>query len=247
MRVVRTGIRERRAAFASVMAFAALLVLAPGGAADAAQPAGAHAAATDAATANVTEQFETMARRLTESMTRDLGLSSIQVPEVERTNLAAARRIEDAALQWKAGDKASTHNLVQQAMHAFTARETDLRAILTPDQQALFQQQRLVRGADMQTRLMQTTLKLDQAQTAKVSRINLDTARRTQAALAPARDPAALPRQRYQALRAVRLIQREKDDALHEFLNKDQWKSYKQQREEMKEMLREAWQQRGGS
>jgi hypothetical protein len=208
-------------------------------------PAATDPPATDAATADVVEGFEAMARRLTESMTRDLGLSSIQVPEVEKTNLAAARRIQDAALQWKAGDKDSTHKLVQQALHAFAARESDLRAILTPDQQALFQQQRVVRGADVQTRLMQTTLKLDKAQAAKVSRINLDTARRTQAALVPVRDPMSPPRQRYQALRAVRLIQREKDDALHEFLNKDQWKSYKQQREEMKEMLREAWQQRG--
>ena len=242
---------------AVLVAFAALMALSPGGvlgpvaaraagnAAHAAAPTGADA--PDAATANVAETFEAMARRLTESMTRDLGLSAIQVPEVEKTNLAAARRIQDAALQWKAGDKDSTHNLVQQAVHAFTARESDLRAILTPDQQALFQQQRLVRGADMQTRLMQTTLKLDQAQTGKVSRINLDTARRTQAALAPARDPAAPPRQRYQALRAVRMIQREKDDALHEFLRKDQWKSYKEQREQMKEMMREAWQQRGAS
>jgi len=113
----------------------------------------------------------------------------VQVPEVEKTNLAAARRIQDAALQWKAGDKDSIHSLVQQAVHAFTARESDLRAILTPDQQALFQQQRIVRVAEMQTRLMQTTLKLDQAQTAKVSRLNLDTARSMQSALAPAAAP----------------------------------------------------------
>jgi hypothetical protein len=245
MRVVRIGSRARRAAFAPVVAFAAFITVAPGGALLQAAPAGADA--PDAATANVTEQFEAMARRLTESMTRDLGLSAIQVPEVEKTNLAAARRIQDAALQWKAGDKESTHNLVQQAVHAFTARESDLRAILTPDQQALFQQQRIVRGADMQTRVMQTTLKLDPAQTAKVSRLNLDTARSMQSALAPARDPSALPRQRYQALRAIREMQREKDHALHELLNKDQWKSYKQQKEEMKEMMREAWQQRGAS
>jgi hypothetical protein len=237
------------------VAFTALVALVPGGLLEpaparaavgvASAAAQADADAPDAATANVAETFDAMARRMTESMTRDLGLSAIQVPEVEKTNLAAARRIQDAALQWKAGDKDSTHNLVQQAVHAFTARESDLRAILTPDQQALFQQQRVARGAEMQTRLMQTTLKLDQAQTAKVSRLNLDTARSMQSALAPARDPSAPPRQRYQALRAVRVIQGEKDDALRELLNKDQWKSYKQQKEDMKEMMRETWQQRG--
>ena len=42
----------------------------------------------------------------------------------------------------------------------------------------------------MQTRLMQTTLKLDDAQAEKMSRLNLDTAHRTQAALAPARNPS---------------------------------------------------------
>jgi parvulin-like peptidyl-prolyl isomerase len=98
----------------------------------------------------------------------------------------------------------------------------------------------------MQTRLMKVTLKLDDAQEAKASRLNLETARRTQSALAPARDPSAPPRQRYQAMRAVRMIQEEKDDALRGFLNKDQWKSYRQQKEQMKELMREAWQQRAG-
>lgn len=243
MDLAPTGRPARHRAFVSAVAFAAVAAIVTG----AALLPGPARAAGDAATANVVAGFETMARRLTESMTRDLGLSAIQIPEVEKTNLTSARRIQDAALQWQAGDKASTQSLVQQTVHAFMERESDLRAILTPDQQALFQQQRTVRSAEMQTRLMQMTLKLDDAQAEKVSRINLDTARRTQAALAPARDPSATPAQKYQAMRAVGRIQEEKDDALHEFLNKDQWKSYQQQKEQMKEMMREAWQQRGAS
>jgi hypothetical protein len=212
-----------------------------------ARAAGETSASGDAATADVAADFDAMARRLTESMTKDLGLSVIQIPEVEKANLAAARTLRDAALQWQAGDKASTQSLVQQAVQAFAARESDLGAILTPDQQALFQQQRTVRGAELQTRLMGMTLKLDTAQSAKVSRLNLDTARRMQGALAPARNPTATTAQKFQAMRAAESIQREKDEAMRELLNKEQWKVYKTQKEQMQEMLRESWQQRGGS
>ncbi|HYV84749.1 MAG TPA: hypothetical protein VFB49_02460 [Patescibacteria group bacterium] len=238
----------RRLATAAVVVWAALAAgPAPLPACAAVRAAAGERAPGDAATANVAADFDAMARRLTESMSKDLGLSAIQIPEVERTNLAAARSMRDAALQWQAGDKASTQTLVQQAVKAFTTRENDLRAILTPDQQELFQQQRTVRGAEMQTRLMGLTLKLDEAQTAKVSRLNLDSARKMQGALAPARNPSATPAQKFQAMRAAESVQKEKDDGLHEVLDKDQWKAYAKQKEQMKEMLRESWQQRGGS
>jgi hypothetical protein len=240
MSLAPTGRRARRRAFVPAVAFAAVAAIAP--AALLFSPA---RAAGDAATADVIAGFETMARHLTESMTRDLGLSTIQIPEVEKTNLAAASRIRDAALQWKSGDKASTRTLVQQTVHAFVERERDLSAILTPDQQEIFRQQRTVRSAEMQTRLMRMSLKLDDAQAEKAARLNLDTARRMQEALAPARNPSATTTQKYQAMRAAGRIQEEKDDAFRSFLDKDQWKSYKQQKEQMKEMLREAWGQGG--
>jgi hypothetical protein len=225
--------------------FAAGLVLSPAWAADSAP---AKATGTDAANANAVAGFEELSKHLTETMTKDLGLSATQVLEVEGANQAAAHRIQDAAFKWKAGDWSSTKEFLRQAIQAFLERESSLRAILTPDQQARFQQQRGVRGAELQTRLMTMTLRLSERQSTGLSSLNLGTARRMQSALAPLRDPMTPPAQREQALQAARAVQKDKDRVLQrEILDEHQWLAYKSQRKKLRELLREAWEERGAS
>jgi hypothetical protein len=129
-------------------------------------------------------------------------------------------------------------------IQAFSARENDLQAVLTPGQWQQFVTRRQERTADLQTKLWTISLGLDESQQQEVRDLNLQTARRMQDAMAPAREPLASRPQKMQALRAARSVQSGRDDALQKILTKEQWKTYQDQKKQTKQMMQDAMRNR---
>jgi hypothetical protein len=184
--------------------------------------------------------FQAAAAQLTEAMTRDLALSPSQIPEVERVNTTAGRALQEAARGIGSTDKSARQESMRGMIQAFATRENDLKGVLTPGQWQQFLERRQERTADLQTKLWTVTLGLDETQQQKVRSLNLHTAQRMQAALAPAREPLASRPEKMRALRAARTVQSDRDDALQRILTKDQWKTYQEQKEQAQQMMQEA-------
>ena len=180
--------------------------------------------------------FAAAAKEMTAAMTRDLGLSVIQIPEIETANDAAADSFGQAAAGLKSADKGTRREAMQRALQAFGARESDLRAILTPDQWQRFSEDRSQRAADLQTRLMRAHLGLDEAQAEQVRLVNLEAAGRMREALGPLRD-AVTRDARWEATQRITGIQDEREAALKAILTRDQLKKYKETRAEMRDLL----------
>lgn len=223
-----------------VRAIAGLVVLAMLPVAGAARAAEAPMQAPASGATDPAPDWGDLAQRLTESMTRDLGLSVIQIPEVEKANRAAAAGFKDAASSLTSADKNARKVAMQLALQAFSGRERDLKAILTPDQWARFDEERSERGAEVQSRLMRKSLALDDAQASGVESLNLEASRKIRSALAPARLPGATRQEKMASMRTVREIQDGRDQSLKAILKKDQWKKYQESREELRTLLHEA-------
>lgn len=209
-----------------------------------ASAAGIGAARAEGETASGLD-FEAAAGQLTEAMTRDLELSPSQIPEVQRINAIAGKALQQAA-QGLLGttDKTARQESMRAMIQAFSTRETDLKSVLTPGQWQQFVNRRQERTADLQTKLWTASLGLDETQQEKVRNLNLQTARRMQDALAPARAPLASRPEKMRALRAARTVQSDRDDALQKILTKDQWKTYQEQKEQAQQMMQEAMKNR---
>jgi hypothetical protein len=194
-------------------------------------PAGAGAGGLD---------FQAAADQLTEAMTRDLALSPVQIPEVGKINATAGRALQSAAAGFGSTDKSARQESLRGMIQAFATRENDLQGVLTPGQWQQFVERRQERTADLQTKMWTMSLGLDEAQQAKVRSLNLETARRMQDALAPARAPLASRPEKMRALRAARTVQSERDDALKGILTKEQWKTYQDTKEQTRQMMQDA-------
>jgi hypothetical protein len=87
--------------------------------------------------------------------------------------------------------------------------------------------------AQMQTGMMKAKLKLDSTQVTKVQAINLKSAQKLEPLLKG-------DERRFKMLREMMAIQKEKDADLKKVLTDDQYKQYEKMKDEMKEKLKDA-------
>jgi len=178
-----------------------------------------------------------VAHRQTEAMKKDLDLTAEQIPRVRQINEGEASDLQKLVSKYKSAgsDKKA---LVQEALAIGKARETQLQQVLTPEQWRTYQGSRPERTAERMTRLMTLQLSLSDDQIPRVEQINLVATRRIQAELGTDFKEKSKYR-KSQIAGALRSIGEDRDHSLVKVLTGEQWGTYSQNQQEMREIMRE--------
>jgi hypothetical protein len=198
------------------------------------------ATAPDPASAAGAADPEASARLQTETMTRDLGLSVIPIPEVRKINEAAALRLAQA-LEIDPAEKEDRDRLIRSMVWAFVTRDQALQTVLTRDQQQAYERGNDERSLDLLMNVLARTLRMSDAQKEEVARVNHNAYGRMMDADRPFHDPAASRADRDRAMQELAAIDRDRDRELQQILSKDQWKGYKTQRQQVIRTVEAAW------
>jgi hypothetical protein len=180
---------------------------------------------------------EKVANLQTARMEKELNLTADQASKVAQINLAEARNFQRLFNKYKAG--ANRQEMIREALAVNRSREAQLQKVLTPQQWQTRQANRAERAARMTTRLMTLQLDLTDQQIPEVEQINMTAARNIQSEMAKARGPQGAPtREKLRTVVDIRSAMEERDQSLQKVLTPEQWRTYEQRREEIREIMR---------
>jgi hypothetical protein len=186
---------------------------------------------------------EKVANLQTARMEKELNLTADQASKVAQINLAEARNFQRLFNKYKAG--ANRQEMIREALAVNRSREAQLQKVLTPQQWQTRQANRAERAARMMTKLMTLQLDLTDQQIPEVEQINMTAARNIQSEMAKARVPqGAPPREKLQTVVDIRSAMEERDQSLQKVLTPEQWRTYEQRREEIREIMRQRLEER---
>jgi len=181
-----------------------------------------------------------LAKTMTDNMAY-LGLTPKQHGDLLTLNKAAATGLIQAAQKAKKDTTFRGKAVVQQVTGIMKKRNTSLKAMLTPDQQKLFDAHRAERLAEMQTRVMAAQLDLTDAQLPQVYDLNLEESTAIVADMNKLQDSKGkLGKMR--AAKSMKGAVKDKDKAMKGILSANQYTVYEKNREEMQAAVKE-WKQ----
>jgi hypothetical protein len=184
------------------------------------------------------EIAEKVANRQTDRMKTELNLNADQAQKVSEINLTEARKFHEMFVKYRGS--ADKKGMIKAALEINRSRESQLQKVLTPQQWQTRQANRSERAARMMTRMITLQLNLTDEQIPQVEQINLEAARVILGGLG---GPAALQgrpaREKLRTVADIRSTMEDRDQSLQKVLTPEQWRTYEQDREEMREIMRE--------
>lgn len=193
--------------------------------------------------ATESDRAKQIAERMTERMKSELSLNSEQVEKLREVNLAHVGSTGQMLAKYKAMAPGTRSGLAADAMAQRKTYEAELQKVLTPQQWSAYQAKKPERAADMQTEIMTAQLGLDEAQVAKVREINVAAATKMKAATGSQKFKDMGRRDKRQAARSLKDAGEARDQELQKVLTPDQWKTYSQNKEQMREALKQKMQE----
>lgn len=180
------------------------------------------------------------AGKMAQAMTDSLGylqLTDQQKNQALVMNDTAAGSLIKLAQKAKQDTSFKGKALAKQVMGVMKQRNAALSKILTPDQQKLFQEHKLERIAELQTKVMTTQLDLTEQQIPQVYQLNLKGTSEMMA------DKAKLEgsKRKLAKLRAAKGMKsdsKEEDEAFKKILSEDQYDKYEKNKEAMQEAMK---------
>jgi hypothetical protein len=189
------------------------------------------------------EIAEKVANRQTDRMKTELNLNAEQAQKVSEINLTEARKFHEMFVKYRGG--ADKKGMIKDALEINRSREAQLQKVLTPQQWQRRQANKSERAARMMTRMMTLQLDLTDQQIPQVEQINLEAARVIIGELGSAAALRGKPaREKLRTIADIRSTMEDRDQSLQKVLTPEQWRTYEQDREEMKEILRERLRER---
>jgi len=189
------------------------------------------------------EMAEKTANRQTTMMKTELNLTPDQAQKVSQINMTEVRGFQQVFGKYKgSGDK---RGMVKQALAVNKAREMQLQKVLTPQQRQMRQANKPERTARMMTRMMTLQLNLTDQQIPEVEQINLTAAREMQSELGSAGNLRGKSlRETLRTVGDIKSAMKERDQSLQKVLTPEQWMTYQESHEEMKEIMGEKLRER---
>lgn len=185
-----------------------------------------------------------MAQAMTDSLSF-LKLTDQQKPQALTLNETAATSLVQLSQKAQQDTTLQGKVLFQQVMGIMKQRNTDLNKILSADQQKTFTEHHLEQLADLETKMMQTQLKLTDTQIPQVYQINLKaTQEMAKHAEALKKDTRKL--QKLKDAKALKSEGSDKDKQLKQVLTPDQYSTYQKNKEAQQEAMKEKMKEKKG-
>ncbi len=218
---------QRKVQHVKIMLVAALLIL-----------AGINAIAQSSATVNK------IAKAMTDSLSY-LQFTSEQKPTAEKLNNTAASELMQVAEKARADTGFRGKALAGQVIGIMKQRNAGLQKILNPEQQKLFQEHKLAKMADVQTKIMTAQLDLSDTQIQQVYDVNLKST--TKMVKDKAKLQAATSKLgKLKAGQSLKGDVKDKDKELKKILSPDQYAIHQKHEQEMEAAIKEKMQQKKG-
>ncbi|MFL9483200.1 hypothetical protein ACI6Q2_10525 [Chitinophagaceae bacterium LWZ2-11] len=193
---------------------------------------------------NAQSPVDKMAQKMTDSLAY-LQLTDQQKSQALGFNTTAATSLIQLTQKAKQDTTLKGKALAKQVMGVMKQRNTSLKALLTPDQQKLYQAHQIEQMAELQTKMMTTQLDLTDAQVPQVYQINL---KETGEMMSDAEKLKAANKKfaKFKAAKALKSDSKDKDKALKKILSPDQYDKYEKNAEEMQAEMKEKMKEKKG-
>ncbi len=179
-----------------------------------------------------------IAQSLTDGLVKELHLSAEQETSVSVINNSSADALMQLLQKKKNESDFDKKDFIKQTVNIIKNRDEELKKVFTPDQIKLYQEHKIQRLAELQTKLMTMQLDLDDEQIPIVQQINFEAAQE----MMEDAEKLQTAKRRMQKMRAGRELKsdsKDRDKALKKVLTEDQYKRYEENKEQMKEMMKE--------
>ncbi len=184
---------------------------------------------------------QTKADKAASAMTDSLAylkLSDQQKSQALGFNKTAATAIGQLAKKAKQDTSLHGKALAKQVMGIMKQRNTSLKAILTPDQQKLFQQHQLQQLAELQTKMMTAQLDLTDDQVPQVYAINLKYTGEMMGEMSKLKEAKGKLKKMRDA-KALKSDSADKDKDMKKILTSDQYTKYEKNKKDMQDEMKE--------
>lgn len=174
-----------------------------------------------------------------------LQLTSDQKPTADKLNNTATSALLQAAKKASTDTSFQGKALAEQVVGIMKQRNAGLQKILNPEQQKLFQEHKIAKMADVQTKIMAAQLDLSDTQIQQVYDVNLKST--TEILKDKEKLQAATSKLgKLKAGQSLKGDMKDKDKALKKILSPDQFTIHQKHEQEIEAAIKEKMQQKKG-